>query len=63
LAVASLELTAETIYKDLRYFGFLFENLVLRDLLVYASIIDAHIYYYSDNSGLEIDVIITKNNK
>lgn len=37
--------------------GFLFENLVVRDLRVYAQALEAQIYHYRDESGLEADAI------
>jgi predicted AAA+ superfamily ATPase len=43
---------------NLKYFGFIFENLVLKDLSAYAELIDGKIYYYRDNTDLEIDAII-----
>ena len=47
---------------DWQTFGFLFENLCIRDLLVYArSLLDIGIEpvrYYRDDSGLECDAII-----
>jgi predicted AAA+ superfamily ATPase len=44
--------------KDLSYVGQVFENLVMRDLLVYAQFNNASISYYRDNSGLEVDAIL-----
>ena len=44
--------------RDLKTFGFLFESLVLRDLRVYAGPSFAQVYYYRDNTGLEVDAIV-----
>lgn len=38
--------------------GFLFKNLCVRDLRVYADFLDGTIYHYRDKSGLECDVVI-----
>ena len=38
--------------------GFLFESLVLRDLLCYAEAFDASVYHYQDYSDREIDAVI-----
>ena len=58
IAVASLNLTPEKLLKDFETFGFIFENLCIRDLLVYSSSLNGEILYYNDDSGLEADCII-----
>lgn len=58
IAVASLNLTPEKLLKDFETFGFIFENLCIRDLLVYSSLIGGEVLYYNDNSGLEADCIV-----
>ena len=58
LAVQALSANRESLLTDLNTYGFLFENLVLRDLSVYATAADASLYHYRDNSGLEADAII-----
>lgn len=55
---AILRLTTDHLLGDLHYVGQLFENLVMRDVLIYAQANDAKVSYYRDNSGLEIDAII-----
>jgi len=60
LAVASLALSPEMIMKDLNYFGFLFESLVLMNIRVYAELNDALVYYYRDTDDDEIDIIVEK---
>ena len=42
---------------DLDLFGHVFENLVIRDLIAYSQVNDAHILHYSDDMGLEADAI------
>jgi hypothetical protein len=44
--------------QDLKTYGFMFENLCLRDLAVYAGFYGGKLYHYHDNSGLEVDAII-----
>jgi predicted AAA+ superfamily ATPase len=58
LAVAALRATPERLVGDLKWFGFLFENLVIRDLRVYAQAIDAELFAYRDESGLEADAVL-----
>lgn len=58
IAVASLNLTPEKLLKDFETFGFIFENLCIRDLLVYSSSVNGEVLYYSDDNGLEADCII-----
>lgn len=58
LAVAALRLNKETLLKDLKYCGFLFESMVYHDLKMYARANDADVYHYRDSTGLEIDAIV-----
>lgn len=58
IAVASLNLTPEKLLKDFETFGFIFENLCIRDLLVYSSSVNGEVLYYNDDNGLEADCII-----
>ncbi len=58
IAIASLNLTPAKLLKDFETFGFIFENLCIRDLLVYSSSVNGEILYYNDDSGLEADCVI-----
>ena len=58
IAVASLNLTPEKLLKDFETFGFIFENLCIRDLLVYSSSVNGEVLYYNDDSGLEADCVV-----
>jgi len=58
LAVAALRANPERLLKDLRFFGFLFESMIVRDLRVYAQAADAKVSHYRDNTGLEVDAIV-----
>ena len=58
IAVASLGLTPESLLYDLNKFGFIFENLCIRDLTVYSSSVEGKISYYRDRYGLEADCVL-----
>jgi predicted AAA+ superfamily ATPase len=58
LAVAAVRATPDRLLRDLNWLGLLFENLVIRDLRVYAQALDARVYAYRDGTGLEADAII-----
>ena len=57
IGLAALGISPEYFRNDLDLFGHAFENLVLRDLLVYAQAHSARIMHYSDSMGLEIDAV------
>ncbi len=58
LAVAALRADAARLQHDWRWFGFLFENLVIRDLRVYAQSFDAQVFAFRDETGLEADAVV-----
>jgi len=58
LAVAAMRASSERLLADPNWFGFLFENLVVRDLRVYAQALEGDVYHYRDESGLEADAIV-----
>ena len=58
VAVAALQLSPNALTTQLKTFGFLFEQLCIRDLKAYTSNIDSHIGYYHDKYGLEADVVL-----
>lgn len=58
IAVASLGLSGERLLSDLETFGLYFESLAIRDLRVYASFLDASVFQYRDETGLEVDAIV-----
>ena len=64
LPVALLGLSPAALLQDWQTFGLVFENLVMRDLDVYARALDlvvaSPIRYYHDDSGLEVDAIIER---
>lgn len=57
-----LRLTPESLLKDFKTFGFLFEDLCARDLRIYAQAIDGDVYHYRDKNELECDLIISRRN-
>ncbi|HOP14935.1 MAG TPA: DUF4143 domain-containing protein [Lentimicrobium sp.] len=62
LAAAALGLDKESLMKDVKYAGFLFESLATHELNVYAKANDATVFHYNDSYGLEIDAIVQKRN-
>ena len=58
LACGILRLSKEKLLNELDYFGFLFESMVERDLLIYADAFDAKVFHYQDYGGNEIDAVI-----
>jgi uncharacterized protein len=62
LAAAALGLNKESLEKDMKYTGFLFESLATHELQVYAKANDANVFHYNDSYGLEVDAIVQKRN-
>lgn len=58
IAVAVLGITPDDLMNDFNSFGLFFEDMVVRDLVIYASYLGATIKHYRDNSGLECDAIV-----
>lgn len=58
LAAAVLGVTPDMLLGDFETFGFLFEGMCTRDLLVYAQALGGRLYYYRDRDDLEIDAVI-----
>lgn len=58
ISVAALNLNPESLMNDLNTFGFIFENLCIRDLSVYTSSEGGKVSYYHDRYGLEADCIL-----
>ena len=60
IAVAALNLGPKAFNtKDgLKTFGFIFENLCIRDLSVYTSSFKGKIYYYQDDTDTEVDCVV-----
>lgn len=59
LAVAALEMSPSMLLKDLNFFGFIFESLVIRDLKIYAEANRGSVYHFRHHdTGDEIDAVI-----
>jgi predicted AAA+ superfamily ATPase len=57
IGLAILGIEQEYFNNDLDFFGHVFENMVLRDLQVFAHSHDARLMHYTDDSGLEADAV------
>ena len=62
IGTAALGLGPKDLINDLQTFGLFFEDLVVRDLRVYAEALDGEIYHYRDSSGLECDTVLHRRN-
>lgn len=58
IAAASLGIGPNDLLADLKTFGFIFENLCVRDLRVYAEALNGTVYHYRDSLGLECDAVV-----
>ena len=58
IPASALSTNPNDLFNDLNTFGLLFENLVIRDLKIYAESLDGKILHYRDNNGLEVDAIL-----
>lgn len=58
IAVAALGLTPEALLTQLNTFGFIFEQMCVRDFKAYTLDFDPHISYYRDRYGLESDLVL-----
>lgn len=47
---------------DLNTFGLFFETMAVRDLRVYAQLLDGELYHYRDKNGLECDAVLHRRN-
>lgn len=58
LAVAALGASADGLLADLEFMGFLFENLVVRDLRVLAQPLGGQVSHARTSGGIEVDAIV-----
>jgi len=63
LAVSTLKARPGDLARDPRTLGGIFENLCVRDFLVYTDAPGASLSHYHDASGLEVDIIIEYGNQ
>ena len=62
IGTAALGMGPKDLVNDLQTFGLFFEDLVVRDLRVYAESLDGALYHYRDSSGLECDAVLHRRN-
>ncbi len=60
LAAAALGATPDSLVADAKTLGFLFGSLVAHDLRVYARAMGATLAHYRDDSNLEVDLIVAR---
>ena len=58
IACRALRIGPEDLMNDLDGLGFFFEDMAVRDLRVYSSVINGEVRHYRDNTGLECDAVI-----
>lgn len=62
IGTAALGLGPQDLINDLQSLGLLFEDMVVRDLRVYAEALDGELFHYRDSSGLECDTVLHRRN-
>src|SRR5574344_2827186 len=58
IPVASLRINAAALATQLKTFGFIFEQMCIRDLKAYTADFNSHVSYYRDRYGLEADLVL-----
>ena len=58
IATAALGLGPNDLINDLNTFGLIFETLCVRDLRVFADVLDGRVYHYRDKDKLECDAVV-----
>jgi predicted AAA+ superfamily ATPase len=61
IAAAALKISPEILMQDLNTFGYIFENLCIRDLKAYSHVHGGEVSYYHDRHGLEADCVLRLN--
>jgi len=61
IAVAALGLAPEELQVRLKTFGFIFEQMCIRDLKAYTAAASGHLSYYRDRRGLKADIVLHLN--
>ena len=62
IGIAALGIGPKDLINDLDTFGLFFEDMVVRDLRVYAEALDGQLYHYRDSNGLECDTVLHRRN-
>lgn len=63
IGTAALGLGPKDLMNDLESFGLFFEDLAVRDLRIFADVLDGRLYHYRDSSGLECDTVLHRRNR
>ena len=58
IGTASLGLGPDDLMQDLNTMGLFFETLCVRDLRVYAEVLDGQVFHFRDRTGLECDAVV-----
>lgn len=58
IGTAALGIGPEDLIDDLETFGLFFETMCVRDLRVFADILDGEVYHYRDKTDLECDAVV-----
>ena len=58
IAVAAMNVNVEALETQLKTFGFIFEQMCIRDLKAYTADFNSRISYYRDRYGLEADLVL-----
>lgn len=58
LATRALNISPNDLKNDLESFGLFFEDMAVRDLVVYMSSLGGEVKHYRDNAGLECDAVL-----
>lgn len=58
IAVAAMNVNVEALETQLKTFGFIFEQMCIRDLKAYTADFNSRIFYYRDRYGLEADLVL-----
>lgn len=58
IATAALGLGPHDLMEDLNTFGLLFETMCIRDLRVFADVLNGNVYHFRDKTGLECDAVL-----
>lgn len=58
IATAAMGIGPNDLTSDLQTMGFMFETLCMRDLRVYADLLDGNVYHYRDKDELECDAVL-----
>lgn len=62
IGTAALGIGPKDLVNDIKSFGFFFEDMAVRDLRVYAEVLDGRLYHYRDSNGLECDTVLHRRN-